>query len=177
MYVWNLERSTVKIGKYLTYLISTRILSYDVYLTQFRSVSLQIDSHKLPMYLAKMSIVVLTKFIPPKILQKVKYLYKLIVYKICKKYERISLGKNKDYYIQIGTTTQQTGKLSSYQEKIGLIYIIEIDLMLCCRCLLALGNNILLEDSLEDNLSNLHSLTCSSPLIFFHVATFITLLL
>ena len=90
---------------------------------------------------------------------------------------RISLGKNKYYYMERGTAAKQTGKLSSYQEKIQLIYLIKIDLLLCCRCLLALGNNILLEDSLEDNLSNLHSLTCALPLILFYVVTFSILLL
>ena len=119
------------------------------------------------MYSEKMSIVVLKNFILLKIIQRVKYLYKLIVYKISKRYERVFLSKNKDYYIKRGTTAQQTGNLSSYQEKIGPIYLIEIDLLLCCRCLLALGNNILLEDSLEDNVSKIGRASCrervSSP--------------
>ena len=63
-----------------------------------------------------MSIVVLTNFIPHKILQREKYLYKNY-YKISERHVGRSLGKNKDYYIKRGTVAKQTGKLSSCQGK------------------------------------------------------------
>ena len=61
-----------------------------------------------------MSIVVLTNFIPHLILKKEKYLYKNY-YKISERHVGMSLGKNKVYYIERGTTAKKTGKLSSYQ--------------------------------------------------------------